>query len=130
MDIKFKPLTSLLENISDKDGNLKNAIDELQVDLPHIPVLEKKNSKIQQQNRAIVFALGALQICIGALIVYATSGAAATFGGFMIQSGIKDCINAFRPEVIADLKAYYNSKALEYGMAAALAGTAALAQIW
>ena len=48
--------------------------------------------------RLLVFALGVLQICIGALIVYSTGGAAAGFGAFMIQSGITDCINAvFRP---------------------------------
>lgn len=61
----------------------------------------------------MAFALGVLQICIGALIISATSGAAAGFGAFMIQSGIWDCINAvFRPEVLDDLKKYYSGKAI------------------
>ena len=73
------------------------------------------------------FIFGALQICAGALIVASTGGAAAGFGSFMIQSGIKDCLNAlFRPEVFDDLKTYFTGKALEYGMAATLAGTSAL----
>lgn len=49
----------------------------------------------------------------------------------MIQSGFKDCMNAvFKPEVFDDLKQYFSQKALEYGMAAALAGTTALKQIY
>lgn len=45
----------------------------------------------------------------------------------MIQSGIKDCINAlFRPEVFDDFKGYFTGKALDYGMAATFAGTSAL----
>ncbi len=96
-------------------------------DIPTIPTIEVKKKKVPWWKRVLVFALGVLQICIGALIVASTAGAAAGFGAFMIQSGITDCINAlFRPEVINDLKSYYSSKALEYGMAAVLAGTAGL----
>lgn len=59
--------------------------------------------------RILVFALGVLQICVGALIVVSTSGAAANFGSFMIQSGIKDCVNAiFKPELLKDLKKYFS----------------------
>ncbi len=60
-----------------------------------------------------MFALGVLQICIGALIIANTGGAAAGFGNFMIKSGIKDCFNAlFRPEVIDDLKRYFSEKVI------------------
>ncbi len=58
--------------------------------------------------RLLVFVLGVFQICIGALIISATSVAAAGFGAFMIQSGFKDCMNAlFRPELLNDLSKYY-----------------------
>jgi hypothetical protein len=47
------------------------------------------------------FALGVLQICVGALIVASTGGAAASFGSFMIHTGIKDCVDAlFRPQLL------------------------------
>lgn len=102
----------------------------MSTDIPYIPILEKKKKPKKKKNwwnRILGFVLGALQICIGALIVASTGGSAAGFGCFMIQSGIKDCLNAlFRPEVFDDLKRYFTGKALEYGMAATLAGTAAL----
>lgn len=75
-------------------------------DIPLLPVFEVKK-EVSIWKRSFVFALGVLQICIGALIVSATTGA-INFGAFMIQSGIKDCIDSvFRPEVIRELKKYY-----------------------
>jgi hypothetical protein len=92
---------------------LKEAFEEMAPDLPTIPTIEVKKKKVPWWKRVLVFALGVLQICIGALIVASTGGAAAGFGAFMIQSGVTDCINAlFRPEVINDLKSYYSKKAL------------------
>ena len=45
----------------------------------------------------------------------------------MIQRGFKDCMNAlFNPELLDDLSKYFTQKAIEYGMAATLAGTSAL----
>ena len=75
----------------------------------------------------LVFALGVLQICIGAMIIASTSGAALGFGAFMVQSGIKDCINVlFFSEKLENLNEYFSQKALEYGMAAAFAGVSGL----
>lgn len=92
---------------------MNEAFNELVPDIPIIPTVEVKKKKVPLWKRILVFALGVLQICIGALIVASTGGAAAGFGAFMIQSGITDCINAlFRPEVIDDLKSYYSAKAL------------------
>lgn len=83
----------------------------MQVDLPVVPIVSKKQKekkKIPWWKRALVFALGVFQICVGALIVFATSGAAAGFGKFMIQTGVNDCFNALcKPELLADLKQYY-----------------------
>ncbi len=130
MDIRFDPITSLKDLAEGKQEEQSEAIEDLFPDIPIIPTIEvkqKEKKKVPWWKRVIVFALGVLQICIGALIVASTAGAAAGFGAFMIQSGITDCINAlFRPEVINDLKSYYSSKALEYGMAAVFAGTAGL----
>lgn len=81
--------------------------------MPYLPVVEIKKIKVPWWKRLIVFALGVLQVCIGSLIVMASSGAAASFGAFMIQSGIKDCMAAlFTPEVCADLGKFYTQKSL------------------
>jgi uncharacterized membrane protein len=63
-------------------------------DIPLLPVAEIKKIKVPWWKRVLVFALGVLQICLGALIVSASAGAAAPFGAFMIQSGISDCMAA------------------------------------
>lgn len=45
-----------------------------------------------------MFAIGVLQICLGALVVSASLGAAASFGSHMIYSGFQDCMTAiFKP---------------------------------
>lgn len=61
----------------------------------------------------LVFAIGALQICLGALIVSASAGAAASFGSFMIYSGFQDCMAAlFKPEICDDLGKFFTQKAI------------------
>ena len=49
-------------------------------DIPTIPTIEVKKKKVPWWKRVLVFALGVLQICIGALIVASTAGAAAEAG--------------------------------------------------
>jgi hypothetical protein len=57
-----------------------------------------KKIKVPWWKRALVFAIGVLQICLGALIVSASLGAAASFGSYMIYNGFQDCMTAiFRP---------------------------------
>ena len=72
--------------------------------MPLIAVLDVKKIPNSNWNRVFVFALGVLQICIGALIIKYSGGAAASFGKFMIQSGVRDFFAAvFTPDVCDDL---------------------------
>jgi hypothetical protein len=42
-----------------------------------------------------VFAIGVLQVCVGALIITYSSGVTAPFGAYMIQCGLKDCMTQY-----------------------------------
>ena len=81
--------------------------------LGYVPKAEVKKIKTPWWKRALIFCLGVLQVCIGALIMGASGGAASSFGMHMIISGTKDCFNAlFRPEVCNDLRKYFTEKAI------------------
>jgi hypothetical protein len=63
--------------------------------------------------RALVFALGVIQIVVGALIVAYTGGACLGLGLTMIREGCMDVYNSiFRPEVLQDLGKYFGAKAV------------------
>ena len=83
----------------------------MSTDIPFVPIVHKKKKpeepkkKVSWWKRVLGFVLGVFQICVGALIVASTCGAAAGFGSFMIQDGITDCFKAlFSPQVFDNLK--------------------------
>lgn len=55
---------------------------------------EVKKVKVASWKRVMVFAIGVLQICLGALIVQYSAGSAASIGSYMMYTGLKDCFNA------------------------------------
>lgn len=79
----------------DVNRNNKNAIDKVSIDLPYLPVAKVTRIKVEFWKRAFVFAIGVLQVCVGALIITYSVGYATPFGAYMVQCGIRDCMMQF-----------------------------------
>lgn len=95
--------------------------------MPEAVVYKKKKSKWK---RFVAFCLGALQVCVGLLIMGASAGAAMPLGISLIKGGITDISNSlFNPDVLEDLKKYYSNRALEYTTTLALLGTSGLSSL-
>jgi hypothetical protein len=75
------------------------------------PIIKK--IKVPWWKRVLVFALGVIQIVVGALIVAQTAGACLGLGLTMIKQGCMDIYTSiFNPEAIQDLGQYFGAKAV------------------
>lgn len=63
-----------------------------------MPVATIKKKKVKWWKRIMIFALGVVQICMGAIILATTAGALTGLGIQAMTQGAKFCFDAiFRP---------------------------------
>ena len=107
----------------------------MSTDIPYLPVAEIKEIPQQKKKkswwkRLFVFAVGILQICVGAMIIATTAGAAHAFGAHMITQGLRDTLTAiFNPEACENLRAFYTNHAIGYAMSLASIGLDGINQL-